>query len=69
MGETMTEAALIDRLTEAAAAAVAEVASTLEHDPRRLQSVTIELEVSNQGEVVEAVVRSQRRAGVARGRR
>ena len=63
------EPTLTDRLTDAAAAAIAEVAPTLEHDPQRLRHVRIELELANGGQVVGAVVWAQRRAGVGRAAR
>lgn len=61
-----TSVDLIERLQAAAAAAIADVGPTLEHGPSRLQYVTVELELANGGRVVEAVVWTQRRAGVGR---
>ncbi len=61
------ESSLVERLQAAAAATIADVGPTLEHDLARVQFVTIELELANGGEVVDATVWTQRRAGV-RGR-
>jgi len=60
------EPSLVERLQAAATATVADVGPTLEHDLARLQFLTIELELANGGEVVDAIVWSQRRAGVGR---
>jgi len=57
---------LVERLQAAAAVAIADVGPTLEPDLARLQFVTIELELANGGEVVDAIVWTQRRAGVGR---
>jgi len=62
----MAEPMLIDRLTAAAAAALEDLGPTIEHEPGRLQFVTIELGLANGGLVVDVVVRTQRRAGVGR---
>jgi len=58
--------ALVERLQTAAAGAIADVGPTLEHDLARLQFLTVELELANGGEVVDATVWTQRRAGVGR---
>ena len=60
------EPSLTERLQAAAAVALADVGPTLEPDLGRLQFVTIELELANGGEVVDATVWTQRRAGVRR---
>ena len=60
------EPTLVERLQTAAAATIADVGPTLEHDLARVQFVTIELELANGGEVVDATVWTQRRAGVGR---
>ena len=60
------EPTLVERLQTAAAATIADVGPTLEHDLARVQFVTIELELANGGEVVDATVWTQRRARVGR---
>ena len=60
------EPTLVERLQAAAAVAIADVGLTLEPDVGRLQFLTIELELANGGEIVDATVWTQRRAGVGR---
>ena len=60
------EPSLVERLQTAAAVAIADVGPTLEPDLGRLQFLTVELELANGGEVVDAIVWTQRRAGVGR---
>ena len=60
------EPTLVERLQTAAAATIADVGPTLEHDLARVQFVTIELELANGGEVVAGTVWTQRRASVGR---
>ena len=57
---------LVERLTTAAAAALADVGPSLEHEPGRLRRVTVELELANNGHVVDATVWTERRAGAGR---
>ena len=57
---------LVERLTPAAASAIRDVAPTLEHEPGRLRRVTVELELANNGQVVDATVWTERRAGAGR---
>jgi hypothetical protein len=58
------EPTLLERLQAAADAALADIGPTLEHEPGKLQSVTIELELANGGQVVDATAWAQRRARV-----
>ena len=57
----------LERLTEAAAAALADVGPTLELEPGRLQFVTVEIGLGDGGQPIEAVVWAQRTARVRRG--
>lgn len=66
MADNTPTTSLPERLTAAAAAAIADIAPTLDHEPGRLQLVRIELVLANGGQVVDAVVWAQRRAGVGR---
>jgi hypothetical protein len=45
---------LVERLTAAAAAAIANERPTLEHRPEQVKGITLELELSCAGDVVEA---------------
>ncbi len=57
---------LVERLQAAAAVAIADIGPTLEHDLGRLQFVAVTLVLANGGEIVDAIVRTQRRASVGR---
>ena len=57
---------LADRLTEAAAAALADVAPMLEHDIHRVRSVQFELTLANAGQVVECTAWIELKATVRR---
>ena len=57
---------LSDRLTEAAAAAIADVAPSLERDIRKVRPVTFELTLANAGRVIEAMASIERRARARR---
>jgi hypothetical protein len=61
---------LTDRLTAAAAAAIADVVPQLEAaDVRQVRALLFELTLANAGEVTEATCWIERTARVARGRR
>ena len=51
--ETRAPVDLVDKIVEAAEAAIRQEAAVLTGDPRRLAMVNIELELRNGGEVVE----------------
>jgi hypothetical protein len=51
---------LVERLTAAAAAAIANERPTLEHKPEQVKGITLELELSRTGDVVEATCYVQR---------
>ena len=57
---------LIARLTAAAAEVIANERPTLEHKPEQVKGVTLELEVSRAGDVVEATCYVQRQYRVKR---
>ena len=48
-----TELTLVDKIVEAAEAAIRREAAVLTGDPRRLAMVNLELEIRNGGEVVD----------------
>ena len=52
---------LVTRLTEAAAAAIANERPSLEHDANRLRGVTLELTVANNGAVIEGTCYVERK--------
>ncbi len=64
---------LQDRLTEAAAAAIADVMPAIEADPRKVRRLTVELELANGGQVeggtawIERAVNVNKLLGVGRG--
>jgi hypothetical protein len=59
---------LIERLTEAMTAAIAADRASLEYAPERLRSVTIELQLANNGtEISEARTHIERVAAPSRG--
>jgi len=57
------------RLQEAAAAAIADERPSLEHEPARLRGIHIELEVRNNGAVIEGRCWVERATRPARGER
>ena len=61
------ESALLERLQAAASEALADVAPMLEHDVPRIRSVQFDLELANNGQVVEAHAWIERVARVRRG--
>jgi hypothetical protein len=62
----MTDSTLVDRLTAAAAAALEDLAPTLEHELPKLKGVVIELETANNGQVAEATAWVERKARIRR---
>ena len=56
----------VTRLTEAAAAGIADVAPMIEHDIRRVRAVQLELTLANAAQVVECTAGIERRARVRR---
>ena len=60
----MSDSTLVERLTEAAAAAIADVAPMVEHDVRTVRSVQFELTLANASQVVEATAWIERKATV-----
>jgi hypothetical protein len=62
----MSNEDLIARLTDAAAAALEDLAPVLEHERSKLRSVMLELSVANNGGVVECNAWIERRANVKR---
>jgi len=60
---------LTDRLTDAAAAAIADLGPVLEHELPKLRGVMLELELANGGSVVECNAWVARRASIHTGRR
>ncbi len=59
---------LVARLIEAAAAAIANERPTLEHRPEQVKGITLELELSRAGDVVEATCYVQRQYRVGRSK-
>ena len=59
---------LVTRLQEAAAAAIANERPTLEHRPEQVKGITLELELSRAGQVVEATCYVQRQYRLPRAR-
>ena len=59
---------LVARLTAAAAAAIANERPTLEHKAEQVKGITLELEVSRTGDVVEATCYVQRHYRLPRAR-
>ncbi len=55
-----------DRLSEAAAAALADLGPLLDHELPKLKSVVLELELANGGQVVGATARVERTANIRR---
>jgi hypothetical protein len=57
---------LVQRLTEAAAAVIANERPTLEHRPEQVKGITLKLELSRAGDVVGATCYVWRRYAVRR---
>ena len=60
---------LIERLTEAAAAAIANERQGLEYAPERLRGIVLDLKIDGKGVVVEGVCYLERRVRPIRGDR
>ena len=58
---------LVERLTAAAVEAIANERPALEHEPARLRGLTIELEVLNNGAVIEGRAWIERKLKPRRG--
>ncbi len=65
--ETRAPVDLVTRLTEAAAAAIANERQGLEYDQYRIKGIHIELEVANNGRVIEGTCYVERRVKPRRG--
>jgi hypothetical protein len=59
---------VVQRLIDAAAAAIANERPALEHKPEQLKGITLELELGRTGEVVEAICYVQRQYRLPRSK-
>ena len=60
---------LVDRLTQAAAEAIANERPELERDPERLRGLVLDLRLGPQGQIVEGTAYVERRVRLPRGER
>ena len=59
---------VVQRLTDAAAVAIANERPALEHKPEQVKGITLELELSRTGDVIEATCYVQRQYRVGRSK-
>ena len=65
--ETRAPTDLVERLTAAAVEAIKAEARALEYEPHRLRGITVELEVANNGAVIDGRCWVERRVAARRG--